>query len=432
MLLFALLLGIGSSAPARSWTYNGETIVGEYVSRSGRHVTVKLEDGTEDWLRLYRLDRADREWIDRYHELTKSRRWGRPTGPQPRGGFESFENGKLRVAHGDEVTLIYPDELTSGDLQHLRKLHLHIGATLPADLANLTPPVDAPADAPRAEQREWVDVDGRTIEASFVRLEEEGVVLLYKQREVGVRFARLSSHDLDWLHNQPGVSLPAHAIRVTTVKRQTPSRVESSPSPEPEAVAVAAPRERFATPRSAGRRDTARGESNRREKSHDGPAGEPGADFSRDPESQEPESQESDTTSDPPTAEASEGGGEDTPDAETDEEYDEYDDEEYSAEELAMMRKLDEAFGDAERIGIAECYHCDNVFDYPAAFGSGDSCPFCGKPVGELITYEEIGEALAVSLGGGRPWYLQRWFRRLAVALVIAVVGGVIKAMMGD
>lgn len=101
---------------------------------------------------------------------------------------------------------------------------------------------------------------------------------------------------------------------------------------------------------------------------------------------------------------------------------DELTDEEYE-------QRLIDAFGNSEETeyeGIASCGHCGAEYAYPVGYNEGSPCPFCTKPVDELLKFEDM--ELDISFGGSStPWYFRRSFRRLIIFLLIFAAGTVAK-----
>lgn len=191
---------LASPAGARTWTNTeGDTLEAEFVRLRDRTVILKTDDET---IRapLAKLSEADREWVDRHKQMTRSRVWGDPSGAPYRGKFLSVRNGKVRVQQGSQVAMVPFGELVAGDWAYLEALHEHLETALPEELAAAKPSARTPTPpATEGPTREWVDVTGRKITATLVGSRDGKPLLRMRGREFAVPLGRLSKADRAWL-----------------------------------------------------------------------------------------------------------------------------------------------------------------------------------------------------------------------------------------
>lgn len=456
----------------RTWTnVEGVTVVGEIIRVQDGDVSLRVLDrdgarqrpsprraiaGAADppppprrvvRIPLRRLSLADREWIDRHDKLRGARRWGQPPAEgqrdtRPRGRVVRVQKGNVVIERGGSQALVSLTDLSYEDFVHLEAWHDHYGESLSSDaLAYKPPKPKRERAAPRhltgvgSASREWTDTRGRSVTARFAGTENGRVVLSMGGEEYRTPLARLSEDDQRWVAGQalaklgedvsgsvgwlfdaaggmPPVGGPAFAGNPASQgggglafssreESPFPQRPDArSPSIRSRAEALGAPR--VETPPQPSRESAPRRE----------PAVVPQKTAPVSAKPVEP------APTDPPAAAESTA-------------FQPIDDiGDLSPNQIDA--RLEEVFGEEDLIGFAECEHCYAEFGYPASFSEGDPCPFCTRPVTELVSMEELEEALTEAFEvDERPWYATRGGRRLIFWLLIAVAGMAAKAFAG-
>ncbi len=388
---FVCLIAIVATPPVegRTWTNtDGQTLEAEFIRLSNRAALLKAGEKTIT-APLNRLSQEDRDWVDRYKELMRSRDWGRPEGPTYQGRYAEAKNGKLRVKHGSKTHLIPYEELSDDDWRYAKTVMDHLEAEMPEELVALKPaPELTLADGikpSQAVERSWTDSRGREIVAGYLGVHESNALLWMRDKEFKVPLEKLSADDRRWIASQSLSKMNGSLQLTMAAVSQITSRAMMQGPPPPEVLKALQP----PTP----------------------PAPAP-------PDMAPPAPQQ---VSAPPQPTA--------PLPSRVQHIDDLTEDQYDAVIL-------DAFGeDYESGGFAECYNCEGGFEYPADFGMGDPCPFCNEPVTEFITneeFEKMSAEIVAKLGGeSRPWYLQRWVRRLVITVVLAGIGVGVKIATG-
>lgn len=154
-----------------------------------------------------------RTWTDKFGESIKAK-------------FIRFHDGKVVLKRGNKVITIPFDELSEEDQDFVREELEKKGQV------DLLPPKVAPdafdgnasggIDIEPDEERTWTDVKGREIRAKMLRLTDDGVVLLYKGREVTVPLERLIPADREYAKDRAAKR---------RIAKQSPPPVQQAPNP---------------------------------------------------------------------------------------------------------------------------------------------------------------------------------------------------------
>lgn len=432
-------------ALARVWTNTeGQTLEAEFVRVRGRDVLLKTEERTLT-APINRLVQEDRDWIERHRELTRSRLWGKAESDEEkvRGQFLGAKNGKVRLKYGSKVHMLPYDQISADDWRHVDQAITHLGEEMPEDLLALKPVAPKPSvavDLDAAVERTWTDAKGREIVAKYLGNDGPKVRLWMREKEFLVPLARFSEEDRAWVAKQNLTALTGSFQQAMSAATQIAMRAQMNASGAPPAMRMAPPPGAPPQPTTV---------EPQWDEDFDVPPGappRPGA--KRQPPTLPEPSPAVDRTAvaptpNPPPAE---------PVIETQAELaqpiviegrgappwiDHFDDLTFKEKD----QRYRAAFGDwvdtSDRGGgETECSQCEAYFIYPASFTAGDPCPYCGVAFSATDLQNAGGAVMVASAGGGssgsdRPWYLRRWFRRLAISVVVAGIGVGVKLGMG-
>ncbi|QDT69615.1 hypothetical protein MalM25_25540 [Planctomycetes bacterium MalM25] len=423
-------------ALGRVWTNTeGQTLEAEFVRLRGRDALLKTEERTIT-APINRLAQEDQDWIERYRELTRSREWGKPGAEPVRGQFFGAKNGKVRLKHGSKVLMLPYDQIGEEDWRQVEQALKHLEQEIPEDLLTFKPAAPAPServDLDAAIERTWTDAKGREIVAKYLGVSGPKVRLWMRDKEFVVPLARFSDADRSWVARQNLASLTGSFQKAMSAAGQVAMRAQmNAAGPPPGAFGPAS----GGPPRPQARPDAPRPEW--QEGGYEVPPGAPPrpqprreVDPSKPPTSPPPATPVeaiavAPTTDTPPTPLADAVVESPAPTTPRIQHFDELSDEEYDA-------LLDKAFASYPPIDYDDpyaevyCDHCEGEYVTPEGYTYGDPCPLCGLALNrdELYIYSVEDEAYS------RPWYLQRWARRIIITLVIAGIGTAVKLGMG-
>ncbi|MCA9238847.1 MAG: hypothetical protein KDA37_01550, partial [Planctomycetales bacterium] len=161
----------------RTWTNDeGKTITAPLVGLT-RSTAFLEQDGKRVSARISQLSEADQKYVEAARQLRRRREWTMPDGSTQTGMLESVGEENVKVKGREEFFELRFDQLTAEERALLKvvfpKLDLgEADVRLPADGAGQT--------------RSWTDVSGKTIQAELRGVEDDKVVLYFKDREYRV------------------------------------------------------------------------------------------------------------------------------------------------------------------------------------------------------------------------------------------------------
>ena len=403
LLFCSAFLLIGGPCSARSWTdKEGNTLEAEFTRLRNAMVYLKTVDEVVP-VSINRLSEADQEWIKRYQALHRTRRWNASQGEAMRGAFVGVRDGELRIRQGRDLIKLPLATIAPEDWQHIQSIYEHLDQTPPQEFLSLRPARRAPpppAVAPEGPTRDWIDQTGRRITAVYAGTRGEKVLLWVRDKEYAYPVDKLSRADREWIARQNLGKLGEQAGSALAFASQLFSGASAVPRP-PAPDAQPASRPRNPSPPPIAQPLASRVPERPRPQAP--PPPEPPAVVEREPEPERPKAAPK-------------------PVSVVIDDIDELTDEEYE-------QRLIDAFGNSEETeyeGIASCGHCGAEYAYPVGYNEGSPCPFCTKPVDELLKFEDM--ELDISFGGSStPWYFRRSFRRLIIFLLIFAAGTVAK-----
>ncbi|MEO0531013.1 MAG: hypothetical protein AAF266_10635 [Planctomycetota bacterium] len=388
---------------AREWTNDKGQKLEARLVRVKDDTAFLRADGKTIPAPIDRLSQADQEWVTRYVELTAEREWGTA---KVAGEFKAVRSDGFEVRNDTGRQTIPFADLTVADFTIVEEYSQHVGDELPEEFATEQAAAIERAPPPRPEGmvlRDWTDTRGRTLSAEFEGTVDQKALLWKGDKRFEFPLAKLSSGDRSWIANHylgqlrsdlsDGVSAANTIISAGVMKAMMSGR---RPPPIPPVSPQA-----FAKPT-------------------------PPVEVNPHAFPETPLVAAEPTTPEPASASVADANvhPERGPAPWIDDVGD------LSANEID--RRLNEAFGewyesDEDAGGDAYCSHCDGNFLYPASFGAGDPCPFCGVATREEDLYEF--EEIEVTTGGLLWWLVaSRLGRRVLMFGLIAIVGGVVSA----
>lgn len=433
--LFGVLVAAVSFASARTWTNaEDQKLEADFVRyrSSDRTVLLRNEEGKLVPAPIDRLSEEDQQWVEAYRDFAAPRIWGDPAKRQ-RGRYQVLRDDHVEVRLAKESLKIPLKDLTAEDVAHLEALYAHTEEELPPYFATIKRAAVASRPPDDAVERQWTDAKGRAITALYGGTEGDRAVLWIKGKRYEYPLSRLSAADRTWVGEQKlgqlasdlqGGWSAASTIAMTGMAKammegRTPPAMPPMGQP---------PLNRGAPYGDPSQMASGEFDQSQYDRGYQDPtatadpatdpsayqAAEPPVDMPP-PDATQPVDPNATASQDPAVSDNGRGPA---PWINSIDELNE-------AEYVARNR---EAFGDwvdndEDIAGAAYCSHCDAEFFYPASYGAGNPCPFCGTTIGadNLASLDEEDDDSNSS--SGRPWYMSRFMRRFVIGSVVLIIG---------
>lgn len=202
LMLSVLFLPQISTAATRQWTdKDGHTMSASFVRVSGDKAVLKRGRRVVQ-VPLSDLSQEDRDYIDGLKKGSTTRLWT-VNGRKLRGSFRKYENGNASIDLGSRTRSLALDTLSDEDVEHIRRM-LETNGTLddlpesdPIKSGGIRGFSDPGIPAVKHRERTWTNDKGKEVEATFVRIDGENVILRRAKdgKELPVPLAKLSRSD---------------------------------------------------------------------------------------------------------------------------------------------------------------------------------------------------------------------------------------------